>query len=90
MKPPHNGSRTSKAAARAIIPHTAKQRKWVFAWIKAHHGCGITREQIGRSLGLSGDSVRPRVWELMRQGLVYEKGQRRTRAGRMAAVLFAK
>jgi predicted ArsR family transcriptional regulator len=52
---------------------------------------GATRQELEERLGLSGDSVRPRVCELRKAGLVVENGAcRTTRAGRPARVLVAR
>lgn len=49
---------------------------------------GLTREEIGEWLGWSGDTVRPRVDELMKKGFIEEAGEMRlTRRGKRAAVL---
>lgn len=90
--PPSNGTRTSRAAAEAIEPLAARQRRHVFRdliwWTKYHQGA--TREQLAETTGLSGDSLRPRVWELIKQGYAEPTGQtRRTRSGREAEVLRA-
>lgn len=89
MRPPHNGSRTSKAAARAIQGQAHTIRAYIYRTIKRRMQ-GITREGIELATNISGNTVRPRCAELIESGLIYEKGTRRTRAGRMAAVLYAR
>lgn len=83
---PHNGTATSLAAAESMEGHAAKQRREVLNYLR---DCadGATREEIERGLGMSGNSVRPRVWELRRMGLVKQVGQRPASSGRLAYVL---
>lgn len=85
--PPHNGRETSIAAAASVADHCATQRAAVLAFITLQPR-GVTREEVCTALDISGDTVRPRVWELMRANKIRESGERRkTRAGRMAEVL---
>jgi len=84
-QPPDNGTATSNAAAKAV-PDAARLRACVLAAI-AESAAGLTREEIEAATGLSGNTVRPRVWELVRTGLVAECGTRRTASGRAAAVI---
>jgi len=82
---PTNGTPTSNAASEQHR-NTDQQRTAVLAAIRESPD-GLTREEICTELGLGGDSVRPRVWELARRGLVTERGQRATVSGRMAAIV---
>lgn len=86
--PSERSSTTSVAAAAAKTPLSAGQQRRNVMRVLVIFGA-LTREQIAEELGLSGDSVRPRVWELMRHDppLVRENGERPTVSGRMAAVL---
>ena len=86
--PPDNGTLTSREAAVKIVPDAARQRDEVFRAIQ-DSDAGLTREQIQDHTGFSGDSVRPRVWELMEAGMIQEREgvYRFTRSGRRAAVL---
>jgi hypothetical protein len=84
-QPPDNGTDTSIAAAKAV-PDAATLRACVLETIAAA-AAGLTREEIEAATGLSGNTVRPRVWELVRAGLVVECGTRRTASGRAAAVV---
>lgn len=84
---PHNGTATSLAAAESMECHAAKQRREVLNYLK---DCadGATREEIERGLGMSGNSVRPRVSELIRRGLAFEAGDTRlTVSGRKAYIV---
>jgi hypothetical protein len=91
--PPHNGTRTSIAAADSVRSKAARQRDEVFACILSRPG-GVTREEIQEALGLDGNSVRPRVWELLGNGghaqRIRETGElRQGKSGRSMEVLVA-
>lgn len=87
----HNGTPTSKAAAESMSPVTAKTiRNAILAYIQVCGENGATRDEIERYMGIDGNTVRPRVAELLSMGKV--KGCDRTRktfSGRMAEVLVA-
>lgn len=98
---PHNGTSTSRAAAvgAQASGQASTDRERVLRAIQAAGERGITRSDICHQLGLSGDTVRPRVWELMGNGsgqavhesLIAEQGERIPDCGgrRMQAVLVA-
>ena len=70
--PPYaTGSETSYEAAKAIKPHETTQMEQVFDCIKTHGP--VTRKEIGNIMGLSGDSVRPRVNRLLGEDRRYLK-----------------
>lgn len=84
----HNGTATSIAAAESIRGTAATDRQRVLERIRAAGIHGLTREQIEVATGLSGNSVRPRVAELIAAGTIEEAGEiRRTSTGRAARVL---
>ena len=86
--PPDNGTRTSREAAIRAIPLASHQRQLVLTVLQAHGP--LTREGIEQASGLSGNSVRPRVSELLTAGLVMELEEwSTTRSGRRAALLKA-
>jgi hypothetical protein len=83
----HNGTPTSRAAAKKHRQHAAVQRSRVLAAIIMAKD-GATREELEGVTGLGGNSIRPRVRELIRAGLLKETGDtRKTRAGIAASVL---
>jgi len=84
-RPPDNGTQTSIAAAKAV-PDAATLRSCVLSAI-VDAANGLTREEIEAATGLNGNTVRPRVWELVRAGLVEPRGVRKTQSGRAAAVM---
>jgi hypothetical protein len=88
------GSTTSRQAAVAIVDHAAAQRELVMQHIRAAGVHGLTRKEIEAATGLSGDSVRPRCWELLGNGghpvrLAISDEVRRTASGRPCEVLLA-
>jgi hypothetical protein len=86
----HNGTATSIAAAESIRGTAATDRQRVLDAIRAAGIHGLTREQIEVATGLAGNSVRPRVAELIAAGTIEEAGEiRRTSTGRAARVLTA-
>lgn len=88
--PPAVAVETSKAAAEQIKPDAATLRGIVLQLIVERAEHGATDEEIQRGLGLSGDTERPRRWELEKAGLVRDSGQRRrTSSGREATVWVA-
>lgn len=88
---PHNRTRTSRAAAQAIEPKAGTQRATVLRWIRLLEETGMTRDELEYLTGLSGNTIRPRVYELIRDGFVMESGETRpTRSGRAAEVLIAR
>lgn len=81
---PHNGTPTSRAAAARAQP--TRQEQAVIDALRAAPD-GLTREELEDRTGLAGNAIRPRVWALVARGIVYEQGERPTRAGRAAAVV---
>ncbi len=84
---PHNQTSTSIAAAHELTD-AVTLRERVYDAIAAAPA-GLTREELERVTGLSGNTVRPRVWELVRAGRITTCGTRPTTSGRRAAVLIA-
>lgn len=84
---PHNSTATSIAAADSISPEkAATQRERILMFVKSQGGA--TRDEIEVGLNMAGNTVRPRVWELVRAGRLIESSEQRpTRAGCKAKVL---
>ena len=82
---------TSLAAAE-VAQHSAQaDRAKIFTAIFAAGIHGLTREEIEDKTGIKGNTVRPRVCDLIKQGLIVESDEiRPTRSGCMARVLIAK
>ncbi len=90
---PHvQGSATSAAAAAShSASDAATMRARVLAYIRSRGIHGATRLEIQDALGMSGDTVRPRVCELIARGLIETSGEiRRTASGRPSEVLVAR
>lgn len=87
---PHNGSPTSRDAAESMPPAAQPLRDLIYRYLCARAYAGATRQEIESDLMISGNTVRPRVRELIQQRLISESGEtRRTPSGRKAAVLVA-
>ena len=85
----------SRKAALANFPRSGTQRMAILERIAAAGQRGMTREEVGRALRMSGDTVRPRMLELVEGGWLTaardENGDmtRATLGGNDAAVLVA-
>jgi DNA-binding IclR family transcriptional regulator len=81
------GSTTSLLASCQADSATGRAR--VLSLLKANP-FGLTRQEIGEQLGMAGDTVRPRVAELLDRKLIQPSGEiRRTVTGRACEVLEA-
>ncbi len=81
-------SNTSQKAAESIREHAGTMRHKV--WQSLVVFGPMTREEIEAVTGYGGNTVRPRVAELVKRRLVRETDQRRkTKSGREAVVLEA-
>lgn len=90
---PHNGTATSKAAAKHLEQTGAAgtQIARILAVVKASGARGLTREEIHIATGISVASVCGRVNTLLGKGLLRETGtDRESSAGRWQAVVVAK
>lgn len=88
--PPHNGTPTSKAAAKSIESRAATMRGRILAFVRSRGEIGALREDIEIALDMNGSTVRPRVLELIRFGTLKElEATRATSSGRQATVLVA-
>lgn len=86
----HNGTPTSFAAGAMIQGSAATMRETILQAIRAASFAGLTREEIERQTGLQGNTVRPRVSELLAAGAITPSGEiRRTASNRPAEVLVA-
>jgi len=91
---------TSKSAAEAIegsgrartlrsaVKYTLLTQQNMCQWINAEFaGAGMTADEIAAELGESPFSIRPRITELRKQGLIEPTGERRKSSnGRMSHV----
>ena len=84
---PHNGSETSKAAARSIAPRMNPMRVSILAALIRADPQGLTADEIERCTGMTGNSIRPRLVEMETLTWVVRDGDtRETRSGRPASV----
>jgi hypothetical protein len=84
----HNHTATSIAAAHAAQGNASRQRDAILEALGKAGIHGLTREEMEGATGLPGNSIRPRVSELMAAEAIEPSGEiRRTRSGRQAEVL---
>lgn len=84
---PHNGTATSKLAARSMRSHAAAQQHRVLECLRQAGDAGLTDEEIQAALDLSGNSERPRRAKLVELGLVENAGvMRLTKSSHPATV----
>ena len=85
---PHSGKETSLEAAESMSSKAGAIREQVYQFIKRCGDYGCTRDEIEAYTGYAGNTVRPRVWELVKRKRVVECADTRlTRAGRKAEIL---
>ena len=78
---------TSARAATDALPLSARTRRRVFDAIRDAGTAGLTDSEIETTVSMSGSTVRPRRFELVRAGLVEASAMTRTtHSGRQAAV----
>jgi hypothetical protein len=83
------GSKTSESAARSIGGRSRGDREKIREFLRLRKEYGATDEEIGRFLGMAGDTVRPRRGELVDCGLVVNSGRTRlTSRGRRLATVW--
>jgi hypothetical protein len=83
-------SATSRKAALANYPRSGSQRARILSRLRILEDEGATRDELAEWFGMSPNSVRPRVAELIEGGWVMETDRtRKTAMGNDAAVLVA-
>lgn len=83
-------SPTSREAAVSVYRPVTTLRRRVFEFLLDRGGHGATADELEVGLGLSGNTIRPRLVELRERGFVVDSGATRpTRAGRRAVVYLA-
>ena len=84
---PHNGTETSKAAARSIAPRMNPMRMSILAALIRADPQGLTADEIERCTGMTGNSIRPRLVEMATLTWVSRGPEvRATKSGRDASV----
>lgn len=86
--PPHNGTATSKAAARQIKVVAGTQRAEILRAIVEAGSEGLTDKEIQDALGMGGDTERPRRGELLKGGYVRESGELRETANNRKGIVW--
>ena len=87
-KTPHNGTPTSRIAAKLAKTFAATQQETVFAFIEQSGDHGATDQEIEHGLGIAGNSVRPRRRKLVELGRVKESGNLRLTSSNSPAVVW--
>ena len=87
-KVPHNGTPTSRLAARLATSFAATQQETVFQFIEQAGDRGAIDEEIEHGLGIAGNSVRPRRRKLVELGRVKESGNLRLTSSNSPAVVW--
>lgn len=87
VRAPHSGGDASRDAAADIRPHVAKLRARVLAYLASCGQAGATRAEIESGTGLAGNTVRPRVVELLEHKAIRVDGFKRNERGRKVEVL---
>ena len=82
-------SDTSREAAESMKPHVRSLKDTVYVTL-VHAKHGMTAEEICTATGLKGDTVRPRIVELVREDRIIVAGKRKTKSGRNADVWVAR
>lgn len=72
---------TSEAAAARVEPKRPSQRQRVLAFVAGRGGAGATRPEIAATTGLSENTVRPRVCELLADAQIVESRVAAPRGG---------
>ena len=89
MLPWQKHSDTSREAAESMAETAKTIREIVYLEIRqSPHGC--TAEEICTRTGIKGDTVRPRIVELVNQERIVVAGKRKTKSGRNADVWVAR
>ena len=90
VSPPGSGPDTSREAAERIAPVASALAAQVMLFIADQGEQGATDQEVQQALGLSGDTERPRLWELKHCGFVRDSGtRRRSPSGRPVRVYVA-
>lgn len=76
---------TSEAAAEAIKPRAPTLRNRALAELERIQPAGLTPDQVARRMGCSVLSIRPRMTELFKLGLIEPTGERRPNASGIEA-----
>ena len=87
-KPPSSGSPTSAAAADSMSSEAGRLRARVLAFLIDCGDAGATDAEIEQHFGRPGNTMRPRRWELVNAGLVYDTDETRLTPGRRKATVW--
>ena len=85
--PPFSNSTTSREAAKQITPVVKSLRETVLLYLKLAPD-GSTAQDIEQGLEIPGNTVRPRIRELVKAGLAYDSGETRVLASGRKAIIW--
>tara|TARA_R110002124_G_scaffold183401_4_gene350792 strand:- start:12042 stop:12362 length:321 start_codon:yes stop_codon:yes gene_type:complete len=86
--PGHRGIDTSMEAAEKIAPKLGKLQALTFHAICLAGSDGLTAHELYAQLGMSNDSIQPRISELQSLGKIKDSGQRRRNASGVNAKVW--
>ena len=72
-----NAQRTSIAAAQKVLPKTGSLRRKVYEYILGQGLRGATDQEIEKTLGIEGNTVRPTRISLVKDGYILDTGTTR-------------
>ena len=72
-----NAQRTSLAVAKSILPRSGTIRRAVYEYILARGFRGATDQEISKTLGISGDTIRPSRGSLIADEWIVDSGTTR-------------
>lgn len=87
---PYSNDSTSRHAAYSMKPFAKGQAKIIIECLVKLRNRGGTTQELETILGISGNSLRPRLIQLEKKGMVFRNGLTRpTESGCLALVWFA-
>lgn len=84
---PHSGNDTSRAAAQVNGARRESQRARLIRLFSSPTA-GYTDEDLGDMMQLDGSSLRPRRWQLVKDGYIRDNGKRRNTRNGLSAVVW--
>jgi hypothetical protein len=88
---PHNGTDTSVTASRVNGTVRQSQRQRILELFTVNESgldTGFTDEELMDRLGLTGNSLHPRRWQLVKDEVLYDSGERRPTRNGLPAIVW--
>lgn len=86
--PGYRATDTSREAADAIAPVSARLQRLALRAIHAAGAAGLTADELAATLGVQRATIQPRTSELRRGHLIVDSGQRRRNASGVRAIVW--